>query len=401
VWSKVSIVTHHAPRVNPLYGAVRARSQINNKSCGAELVIFQEICLEKCQFCAAGIVNIMSKDITYPPPLTRGDSIGVTAPSSGVGEAMRARFDVCVEHAQSHGYKVKLGECLFSEAIVSASAEARTRDLHALWAAKEVRAIIPPWGGELLINMLDQVDFDTLAHEPKWLVGWSDITTLLLPLTTRTGIASMHGINFMGLPSIAPGARITSWRSALGLSRGDRFTQHALTHFSKQLLPFHTEPTQCTMALDTPTRWRVLGQERAVRVRGRLIGGCLDTIAHLAGTRFGDVPEFARTYALEGTLVYLENCDFTTSAMTRALYQLRYAGWFDDANAIVLGRSTGKESEGLSNADAIADALGSLAIPVLYDFDIGHAEPQMVLINGAMAEISYAEGRGTLAQALL
>jgi muramoyltetrapeptide carboxypeptidase len=343
----------------------------------------------------------MSKDIIYPPPLTRGDTIGVTAPSSGVGEAMRARFDVCVAHAQSHGYKIKLGECLFSEDIVSASAAARTHDLHALWAAKEVRAIIPPWGGELLINMLDQIDFEALARDAKWLVGWSDLTTLLLPLTTLTGMASMHGIHFMGLPNIAPDQRLTSWRSALGVRRADRFTQHALTHYASEWLPIRTEPSANTFVLDTPTRWRVLGQERAVRVRGRLIGGCLDTIVHLAGTRFGDVPAFARAYAPEGTLVYLENCDFTTPAMCRALHQLRYAGWFDEANAIVLGRSTGKESEGLSNADSIADALGSLAIPVLYDFDIGHAEPQMVLINGAMAEISYAEGLGTLAQALV
>jgi muramoyltetrapeptide carboxypeptidase len=343
----------------------------------------------------------MDKSIIYPAPLARGEAIGVTAPSSGVGAAMRARFDFCVEHAQSHGYAVKLGECLFSEGIVSASAEHRARDLHALWEAKEVRAIIPPWGGELLINMLDHIDFAKLAREPKWLAGWSDLSTLLLPLTTLTGVASMHGINLMGLPSIAPGQRLTSWRTALGHKCGDRFTQHALTHFSKQFLPFETTPTECTMELDTFTRWRVLGEERAVRVRGRLIGGCLDTLVHLAGTRFGEVPAFARAYAPEGTLVYLENCDFTTSAMARALHQLRYAGWFDEANAIVLGRSTGKESGGLTNADAIADALSSLGIPVLYDFDISHAEPQMVIINGALAEISYADGRGTLAQALV
>jgi muramoyltetrapeptide carboxypeptidase len=343
----------------------------------------------------------MSKDILYPQPLSRSDTIGVTAPSSGVGAAMRGRFDFCVQHAQSHGYAVKLGACLFSENIVSASADARARDLHALWADATIRAIIPPWGGELLINMLDQIDFEKLARDPKWLAGWSDLSTLLLPLTTLTGMASLHGINFMDLPSVAPGQRLTGWRAALGLARGDRCTQHALTHFSKQHLPFETSPTDCAMVLDTPTRWRVLGEERAVRVRGRLIGGCLDTIAHLAGTRFGDVPAFARAYAPEGTLVYLENCDFSTSAMVRALHQLRYAGWFDEANAIVLGRSTGKESGGLSNADAIADALGSVGIPVIYDFDIGHAQPQMLLINGAMAEISYAEGRGTLAQALV
>lgn len=343
----------------------------------------------------------MDKAIIFPAPLARGAAIGVTAPSSGVGAAMRARFDFCVAHAQSHGYAVKLGECLFSEGLVSASATQRAWDFHSLWAAKEVRAIIPPWGGEMLINMLDQIDFAKLAHDPKWLAGWSDISTLLLPLTSLTGIASLHGINFMDLPNVAPDQRLTSWRSALALARGARFTQHALTHYAAAWLPIKTEPTANAHVLDTPTRWRILGGERAVRVRGRLIGGCLDTVATLAGTRFGDVPAFARGYAPEGTLVYLENCDFSTPAMARALHQLRLAGWFDEANAVVLGRSTGKESGGLTNADAIADALGSLAIPILYDFDIGHAAPQMVLVNGALAEISYAEGRGTLAQALV
>ncbi len=343
----------------------------------------------------------MQKQILYSAPLARGDAIGVTAPSSGVAPAMRARFDFCVEHAQSHGYAVKLGQCLFSEGIVSASTADRARDFHALWEAKEVRAIIPPWGGELLINMLDHIDFTMLAREPKWLAGWSDLSTLLLPLTMITGIATLHGINFMDLPNLAPGQRLTTWRSALGLTRGARFTQHALTHYASKWLPIRTEPTATTHTLDTPTRWRVLGEERDVRVRGRLIGGCLDTISTLAGTRFGDVPTFARTYAPEGMLVYVENCDFTTAAMARALHQLRLAGWFEEANAVVLGRSTGKESGGLQNAEAIADALDGLGIPVLYDFDIGHAQPQMVIINGAMAEISYADGRGTLAQALL
>ena len=65
--------------------------------------------------------------------------------------------------------------------------------------------MVPPWGGELAIDLLDQLDWDRLAAaEPTWLVGWSDLTTVMLPLTLRLGWATLHGWNLMDTPFAAP-----------------------------------------------------------------------------------------------------------------------------------------------------------------------------------------------------
>src|SRR3546814_10269446 len=69
----------------------------------------------------------------------------------------------------------------------------------------EVRAVVPPWGGELAIDLLDLLDWDALAQaEPTWLVGYSDLTTVMVPLTLRTGWATLHGSNLMDSPYRAP-----------------------------------------------------------------------------------------------------------------------------------------------------------------------------------------------------
>ena len=69
----------------------------------------------------------------------------------------------------------------------------------------EVAAVVPPWGGETAIDLLDQLDWDALAEvEPTWLVGWSDICTVLLPLTLRPGWATLHGWNLVDTAYAAP-----------------------------------------------------------------------------------------------------------------------------------------------------------------------------------------------------
>ena len=136
----------------------------------------------------------------FPAPLRPGDTIGVTAPSSGVDAGMRARLDHNVDWLRRRGYAVRLGECLDSEHHVSAPRAARAAELTAMLRDPDVRAVVPPWGGELAIDLVDLLDHDALRADPTWVVGWSDISTLLLPLTLRSGVATMHGQNLMDAP---------------------------------------------------------------------------------------------------------------------------------------------------------------------------------------------------------
>src|SRR3954462_1588882 len=119
----------------------------------------------------------------FPRPLQPGDRIGVTAPSSGVPDALKARFDIAVRALEERGYDVVLGECLGTPSVVSAPKEQRAAELTEMLADPSIRAVVPPWGGELAIDLLGRIGWESLAAaEPTWLVGFSDISTLLMPV---------------------------------------------------------------------------------------------------------------------------------------------------------------------------------------------------------------------------
>ncbi len=339
--------------------------------------------------------------IRFPTPLTPGDTIGVTSPSSGITPDLRPRFDHCAGVARARGFNIREGQCLMTEDIVSAPAAARADELMRMLLDPNIHAVIPPWGGELLINILPALDFKALARAaPKWFAGWSDCTTFTLPLLLLTGSASLHGMSFMDLAfTPAPGA--AWWRDVLALQAGEAFTQTSLTHYQDGFKRYEDHPRIDSYDLNTATRWRVLGNERPVSATGRLVGGCNEVIHHLIGTPYADIVRFAHDCAPDGLLVFLENCESTPAEAARTLHQFKLAGWFKHANAVLLGRSMAPQGrKNFSQHDAIADALGDLDIPVIYDMDIGHQPPQHLLINGARARVRYEAGSGALDQAL-
>jgi muramoyltetrapeptide carboxypeptidase LdcA involved in peptidoglycan recycling len=142
-------------------------------------------------------------------------------------------------------------------------------------------------------------------------------------------------------------------------------------------------------------RGRSARGETQVNVTGRVLGGCLDTLMHLVGTRYGDVPGFVQAAGDEGCLLFLENCELSPVALVRALTHLRYAGWFDGIRALVLGRSNGPHATGegqLTYAEAVGQSLARLGCPVLVDADFGHVPPQITLIQGALGELRFSAG---------
>ncbi len=145
----------------------------------------------------------------------------------------------------------------------------------------------------------------------------------------------------------------------------------------------------------------MLGGNKSCSFSGRLLGGCLDTLVHLVGTPYGEVPKFASDHKSDGLILFLENCELSPSGVARSLWQMRLAGWFNNLRAIVFGRSSAadaREVSSLSYVDALETVLGDLKIPIIFDADIGHRPPQMILVNGAFADIEYVAGTGTVKQ---
>jgi muramoyltetrapeptide carboxypeptidase LdcA involved in peptidoglycan recycling len=325
--------------------------------------------------------------VRFPAPLQLGDVIGVTAPSSGVPEDLRARLEYCVRHLEDRGYAVRMGTCMDGAGVVSAPAPERAAELMQMLLDPQVRAVVPPWGGELAVEVLPHLDLDALGQaEPTWVVGYSDLTTVLLPLTAVAGWASLHGHNLLETPYACP-EPVAHWLDLAALPTGGSLLQGASRqHRAHGHDRWQDDPTFTERSWDSTGGWQTL-HGGPVRARGRLIGGCIETVSILAGTPYGDVPAFAARHAPEGLVLHLEAAEEGALAIARHLWRMRLAGWFDSANAVLIGRTSAPDAEGFTQRDAVVSALADLDVPVVLDVDCGHVPPHLALVGGALAEV--------------
>lgn len=342
--------------------------------------------------------------VTYPRPALPGDVVAVPAPSAGVPEPLVGRLEHAVEVVRARGFDVRLGESLVGGGVVSAPAAARAAELTAMLTDPAVRAVVPPWGGDLATDLLGSLDWEALAADPTWFVGYSDCSTVMLPLTLRTGVATLHGNNLMDTPYTAPDG-VATWLDVVGLEPGAELVQRSPRRYrSSGWDDWEADPRASEWTLDTPGAWVRLdgaGPEEPVDVSGRLVGGCLETVAFLAGTRFGDVPAFAAEHAPEGLVVYVDVAGWGADDVARGLWGLRHAGWFDAANAVLVSRWHGSDTAALTRHDAVRHALGDLGVPVLAEVECGHVPPHLVLVNGALARVQHGPDVSVVTQRLV
>ncbi|WP_034271095.1 S66 family peptidase [Actinospica robiniae] len=337
----------------------------------------------------------------FPLPLRLGDRIAVTSPSSGVPDALRARLRTAIQTVEAYGYEVMVGECMDGTGHVSADAPKRARELTALLTDPSVRAVVPPWGGETAIDLLELLDWPAImAAEPTWLVGFSDMSTILTPLTLRTGIATIHGNNLMDTPYRAPEGLLT-WLDLAAAGPGATLRQDSPGRYRAEGFDdYRKNPGVRELTLDTPGRWIRLDRPEPVEVTGRLIGGCIETLCHTAGTRYGDVAGFAREHAPEGLIVYVEAASDDAFTICRSLHGMRLAGFFTNANAVLVGRTRAADAASLTQHQAVLDALSALDVPIIADVECGHVVPYMPVVNGALARLTYSDTENSLTQTL-
>jgi muramoyltetrapeptide carboxypeptidase LdcA involved in peptidoglycan recycling len=326
-------------------------------------------------------------DLRFPEPLRPGDRIGVTAPSAGASGPGRERIDFCVEWLVARVYDVVVGECMAGDRHVSAPRERRAAELTAMLTDPTIRAVVPPWGGETAVDLLDQLDYDVIAAaDPTWLVGYSDCSTVLTPLLLRSGLASIHGDNLADTPYAVPDG-LVHW---LDVASATRPVVQRDSGLVADWWRFEEDPRATEWKRVGEGSWEVLGGG-SVDVAGRLVGGCIETMTAIAGTPYGDVRAFGREHG--DLLLYLEAAQSDAFTICRALHHLRYAGWFDHAVAVLVGRTTAPPGEGdFTQRDAVVDALAMLDVPIVLDLEIGHVPPHLPLVNGALAQVRVEDG---------
>ena len=329
-----------------------------------------------------------------PKFLGEGGCLGFVAPSYGCNiEPYKSGFQNALEKFHQMGFQTDIGEnCYAGEGIgISSTPEKCGKEINTYFTEKKVDALISCGGGELMCEILDDVDFEKLANaEPKWYMGYSDNTNLTFLLATLYDTASIYG-------PCAPAFGMEPWHMAIsdafGLLQGKKteFANYPL--WEKESKKDEEHPLEPYFVTE-PFCVRRFPDKDSV-MAGRMLGGCLDCLGRLVGTKYDKVNEFAKRYGEDGILWYMEACDLNVMDIRRALWQLDHAGWFENVKGFLFGRPLchGEEMFGLDQYHAVTDLLGKYQVPVLMDLDIGHIPPMMPMVNGVFATVETKGNR--------
>ncbi|MBP2258685.1 S66 family peptidase [Virgibacillus alimentarius] len=336
----------------------------------------------------------MSQNINYPKPLKQGDKIAITAPSSGVKKDFHPLVSLAKKNLEQLGFFVEIGNTVWNgENITSCKKEIRAQELTKFLLDDNINAIIPPWGGELLMEVLPLLDWKKIRRsEPKWILGYSDISTLNFAYTLLTGNATAHGTNFIDLSSESWDPVTASWIKVLNTSYRETVVQKSSRKYQSSW--DNAFQNKDGFFLDKPTEWKVFKGEKAT-MSGHLLGGCQNTLTNLIGTPFAPVEKFIYNYLTEGVIWYFESIGWDAAEIYRSLWQMKQNNWFKNTNGILLGRPSNYSSiKEFDMEGIIEEVFGDLNIPVIYDVDIGHKPPQLTLVNGVWGEVSSIKGKG-------
>ncbi len=357
----------------------------------------------------------------YPAFLRKNGTIGFVAPSFGCAtEPYKTAFLHAQEKWRAAGYGLTLGpNCYAEEGIgISNTPEKCGRELTDMYCRADSDVLISCGGGELMCGILDYVDFDRIKEaNPKWYMGFSDNTNFTFLQTTLCDTASMYGpcaASFGMEPqheSIAD-----AWALLTGEKRTmtgyDTWERESLRNEEEPLAPYNlTEPvnikvypaSQPTSHSDTYSASHSATQsDENLSFSGRLLGGCMDCLVNLLGTKYDRVTDFTERYKDDGILWFLEACDLNVMSIRRAMWQMEHAGWFEHCSGFLIGRPLcfGQEMMGMDQYLAVYDALEKYHVPVVMDVDLGHLPPMMPLICGSYATVTTQDGKYQVAMEL-
>lgn len=330
----------------------------------------------------------------YPQFIKKGDTIGVTAPSDGITEGLKVkRLDNAIKKLNDYGYNIiETASVRNSQKGKSNESSMQAKELEELFLKDEVKAIICASGGDFLLEMLSYFNFAKVLENPKWLQGYSDPTGLLFTITTNLDIATIYADNFKTFG-------MDDWHESLlnnlAILEGNIVTQKSFTKYESEDIPYVTGLEGYNLTEDV--KWHNLNGEKEIVIKGRIIGGCLDLLNELFGTKYDKTKEFIEKYQNDGIIWYFDNCELSSEALIRTFWKFKDNGWFKHCKGILFGRSmTHKSYYDITFEEAIKHSLNDLNIPIITDMDFGHLSPRTTIINGAIATIKSKEGQGSI-----
>lgn len=319
----------------------------------------------------------------YPTFLKPGDTIGICAPSAGVGRKI-PDFERSLAVLKNEGYHIVETPSVRLNDVRGGDAKTRASELQSLVLNPNINMIMCAAGGDFLFEILPFLNWQVLAKHPKWMMGASDPTSLLFTLTTKYDIATIYGMNAGSYDAIP---FHTCFKQNLKLLRGNLLTQTSFPLIN-DTAPFSDEPLSFTKE----NHWH--STHKNLHVTGRCIGGCMDVLKDLIGTKYDAVTKFLKRYEQDGFIWYFDNFALNSQVFYNTLLQMQYAGWFKGTKAILVGRTLFPSEDSITYEQAIQNALKD--IPVLTNADIGHTLPHMTMINGAILDLTFQRQKAKL-----
>ncbi|MGE5658035.1 MAG: S66 peptidase family protein [Actinomycetota bacterium] len=301
-------------------------------------------------------IQPQEKSIIKPPRLKVGDTVGLINPA---GFTYQKEIEPFLKILPKLGLNVKYGAHFFDRYGYLAGSDAdRAADVNTMFADPSIQAIFAGMGGWGCNRILPLLDYELIRNHPKIIMGYSDLTSLLLAIYAKSNIVTFHG--------------------PLLVSKWNPFT---VTSAQKAL--FNREPFLLQNLNTVPIQTIAPG-----KTRGRLIGGNLSVLTAMIGSSY--LPDWKQS------ILFVEEIGEEVYRIDRMLTQLKLAGILDKISGFIFGQCSHcdpeKPQESLTLMQVLSDHILPLKIPAWYGSMIGHVRDIFTVPVGAEVEIDASAG---------
>ena len=292
-------------------------------------------------------------NMKIPAALKKGDKVAIVCPASFV----RGTVDVAIKILKSWGLDVVVGESVTSKFNQFAGTDAlRAADLQAALDDESIKAVFAGRGGYGTVRIIDQINFDRFVMQPKWIIGFSDITVLHSHIQRIFGIATLHG----QMPKLFE----ESSTNGLTTLKNILFGETLAYSFSQTLFPNKTGNAE-----------------------GTLIGGNL-AILHSILASPSDMD-------YDGKILFIEDVGEPYYNIDRMLWTLKRAGKLAHLKGLLVGSFTAMKDAtpgfGQSVEEIIMDKVREYDYPVAFHFPAGHIDDNHALILGSKVKMNVKD----------
>ena len=323
------------------------------------------------------------KNTIKPLKIKKGSHIRIVAPARSMGILSNDSKRAAIDRLERFGFKLSFGKHIEEmDEFNSSSIESRIEDIHDAFDDNNVDAILTVIGGYNSNQLLQYLDYDLIARNPKIICGFSDITALLNAILAKTGMITYLGTHF------------SSWAMERGLDYSiDNFIRCCMEENTYQLLS-SSEWSDDPWYIDQERRefihnegYWVLNQGHAV---GRVVGGHIRCLNALQGTEYWPMLD-------DSILIIEEDEEIKPAHFDRQLQSLMHQSDFKGVQGILIGRFQKETKMDRNLLDKIINTKKELQnIPIVANVDFGHTTPQATMPIGGSMEIIAKDGNAKI-----